>query len=143
MSNPHSNVAPGPVIVAFNNHVFGLDETTGARLWRFDFQGAFGSGHVVRLEVADDVVYALGSGGLACLEVRSGRLIGQIKLAMIGSMCTLLAARDRILIGSGDGTVKCFSRTGQLLWEDGFKGEGGSAVALAFAGRTAQGDVAR
>jgi outer membrane protein assembly factor BamB len=140
MNDAEVNPTARIVVVAFNNHIFGLDEATGARVWRFDFDKFPGSGHVVRLDGADDVLYALGMGTLACIHLPTGRVLGTVQTGAVARMCTLLAARDRIVIGVGDGTVKCFSRTGQLLWEDGFKGEGASEVALAYGGRFVQAD---
>jgi outer membrane protein assembly factor BamB len=135
----YRTTVPGlPIICAFNNHVFGLDPATGARLWRFDFAGGLGSGWVVRIAVVGDRVYALGNGQLVCIQGTTGQVIGRIEVeAATGA--TLLATEERVLVG-GSGTLQCFSPDGRLLWHDGFKGEGASELALAHGGIVVQGD---
>lgn len=125
-----------PVIVAFVNHVFGMHPTTGARLWRYDFDSAY----MVRIAIGGDMLYALGGDELVCIHLESGRTLGRVSTGMGGSVPTLLASADRILVARG-GEVRCFSRDGRLLWEDLFKGEGAGPVALAYAGGVAQADT--
>jgi outer membrane protein assembly factor BamB len=130
-----------PVIAAFNNHVFGLHPHTGARLWRFDFvKMQIGGGLVVRIAVAGEMVYAVAHNTLACIHGPTGQVIGQVAVPDLGYAFTLLATEDLLLIATDQGTLQCYSRTGQFLWRDGFPGEGFSPVALAYGGQVVQGD---
>lgn len=125
-----------PVIVAFNHRVFGIHPTSGQRLWRYEISSA---GQFVRLAVAGDVVYALSGNKVACILIATGQVLGEVVVPGVILQETLLAAGDLLLVAGG-GEVRCFSRNGQLLWEDKFKGEGVGDVALAYGGVVAQAD---
>jgi outer membrane protein assembly factor BamB len=130
------------LVAAFNDHVFGLDAATGAQVWRFDFPSPMGGDWVVRIAVAGDVLYALRRGWLACIHVPTGRVMGQVQTAetVTRSPGTLLVAPDRIVLGTDNGSVQCFSHEGQLLWQRTFVEEGTSEVAFALGETVVQAD---
>jgi len=121
------------LVVAFNSRVFGLDARTGTRLWSYaDVIGT------PRLAVRDGRVYALG-GNLVALDQKTGALLWQQVGLFQSADPTLLLEGDRLYLG-GRGKAYCYTIEGQLLWEEGFKGQGVGAVSLAFPGNAAQAD---
>ena len=126
---------PPILVAAFGAKVFGIEMSSGKRLWRTPLELAV----VLRVLVDGDIVLVLGS-NLACLELGSGRVLWKSELPSGLTSGTLLVHETFVFVG-GAGEVAAFDKsTGRFLWHDGFKGEGLGGVALATPGTAAQYD---
>jgi outer membrane protein assembly factor BamB len=123
------------LVTAFGAQVFGMDLTTGARVWEFHWGG---TGNV-RLAIEELVVVGLSTrgGGLYCLNYETGEKLWHDR-RVDGD--TLLVVADRVLVGCR-GELACYSLAdGAKLWEDKFKGMGTCELSIGVPGRVAQAD---
>lgn len=107
------------VIVAFGGKVFALDRVTGEIRWRVELD----SPGPVELMIDDDLVVACGMHKLAFINYNDGatrRAVRRTDVASTGRP-VFIADGDQILI-AGSGSVACYSRTGDPLWEQRFSG---------------------
>ena len=124
------------LVVAFNDVVRGLDETTGAVVWRAALP-AFA--RPIAIEVTGDRVYAAAGGAApVCLDLATGAVLWSAHLATHGR-ATLLLDGDALYVATA-GEVECYGIDGQRRWHNGFPGEGIGEVAIGVPGRVAQGD---
>jgi outer membrane protein assembly factor BamB len=110
------------VIVAFMGKVFALDRMTGAIKWRVELPQSIGP---VELLVDDDLVVACGNQSLAFIGYADGavrKLVTRTDIAR-SSRPVFVADGPHLLIAA-NGEAACYSRDGDLVWEQGFKGEG-------------------
>jgi len=131
------------LVVAMRNRVLGMNAATGARLWQFTFPTEGFMEKIVRLAIAGDTLYAVNWRLLVCIHIPTGQVVGQVETARppLYTPGTLLVTPDRIVLGSGAGPVQCFSREGQLLWQDDFADVEYGQVALALGDQVVQADA--
>lgn len=133
--------APGPLlIVAFRERVFGMDRVTGAVRWRAEV-GPHVNTAVVELAVDEDVVVACSPHRLTFIDYATGAIRKRIDREdrATGGRPVMLIDGEQVFIG-GPGSVACYTRLGDLLWDEGFKGEGYGSVALGVPHRVRQAD---
>jgi outer membrane protein assembly factor BamB len=122
------------LVVAFGNHVIGLDPSTGQTLWT-----QVTSGPYLELLITGDLILVAARKLLLGLNYPTGQLLWTGDLSTEGR-ATLVAQGGLIFVGVC-GEVNCFSRTGQRLWAERFKGKGMFPVALGFPGNVGRADV--
>lgn len=135
---PYRDVpAPAPLVIAcLRNLVFGIDANTGSIVWEHVSQDA--APRTGRIEVVNDLVYALFFGRLTCLDFLSGRMHWTVALA--GAVDpSMLVLSDRILVTSS-GELHCVTLHGAIAWKQPFKGKGFGDFALAVPGASVQAD---
>jgi hypothetical protein len=126
-----------PVVVAFGGRVYGLDPTTGQRVWSYEADASFQAR--VRLGVEGGRVFALRAGALSCLDLTTGSVIWHVVPGANGD--TLLVHAGFIIIGGIGEACAHAALDGRLLWQDSFQGKGVGDVALVFRGVVAQADA--
>src|SRR5512139_3380260 len=112
------------LVVAFNGKVYGLEPTTGREIWRYEIKGA-----VPGLAFDGDRVYATGYEGLAALDYLTGREIWRVQSAF-GASKSIVIAQGGLVFIAWTGEVECYTRDGQRLWAQPFKGEGYAETAI-------------
>lgn len=120
------------LVVAFNGKVYGLEPTTGREVWRYEIKGA-----VPGIAFDGDRVYATGYEGLAALDYLTGREIWRVKAAF-GASKSIVIAQGGLVFIAWTGEVECYTRDGQRLWAQPFKGEGYAETAIGFPGNFVQ-----
>ena len=121
------------VFTSFKDELHALDRATGAPVWHHE-----GSGWPnMRIAVRDDRIFLLGA-NLVCLDTATGREIWRRDK---GDGWVLLVDRESVFVGGG-GQLSCFAaETGQLQWQQVFKGKGGTATTLSVVGQVVQADL--
>jgi outer membrane protein assembly factor BamB len=125
------------LVVAFRGKLFALERTTGRRVWRLEIDSTTHE-TPIDLVVGDNVVVACSVNKLSFVEYATGRLLGFVQREESGRP-TMLIDGEQLIVGAY-GAVACYTLTGQLLWRDGFSGEGYGAVAIGFPGNVRQAD---
>jgi outer membrane protein assembly factor BamB len=130
--NDHGRSAPPILVVAFNGTVYGLDPTSGRETWRCELEGV-----VPGVAFDADRVYATGYQTLVALDYLSGRELWRVKTAFSSSKSIAIAQGGLVFV-AWSGEVECYSRDGQRLWANPFKGDGHGETAIGFPGNFVQ-----
>lgn len=131
---------PGSILIAaFADKVFGIDRGTGAIRWRVQITTLVTG--LVEIAVDDDVVIAVTPTHIAFIDYATGALRKRIdrRDKARNARAILLLADGHLYIG-GTGQIACYSVHGDLVWDQGFKGEGYGEVALGLPHRVRQAD---
>jgi outer membrane protein assembly factor BamB len=133
-----AGASPSPVLlVALGGHVAGLDPATGKILWKNDLSG--GGYGAVDLASDGEVVYASAAGNrVFAIEVASGKTLWNGQTTAHGR-ATIVIEGERIFVAKG-GFVDAYSRSGELIWNQGLPGLGTGRAALGFPGNLRQAD---
>ncbi len=100
-----------PLLVLAEN-VTALDRRTGKVLWQYDP----GSEAVRRFATTADRVYLIDrTGGLHCLQLANGQLLGRIQLPTMAAE-SMLSDGETIYVAS-DSSVIALDLHGRILWE--------------------------
>ena len=126
-------------IVAFNGKVFALERLTGKIVWRLEMTF---SGGCVELVMDRDLVVACDTERMAFINYADGnvRRVVDRKDVARRSRPVVLVDEGHLLVG-GSGEVACYTRDGELLWDEGFAGDGYGSVALGVPGNVRQADA--
>jgi len=135
-----SDAHPSVAVVAFGGHIRGIDPATGKDSWKIEL---WESARTVRLDVRDDLLYALAGTELFCIHVETGETRWRHAIeGFSGSIhnSSLLVVGSSVIV-AGAGEARGFSAAdGTPRWRNRYRGEGVGAVALAGDGRVAQAD---
>lgn len=125
------------VVVAFRGKLFANERMTGRRVWRTPIDGA-NNDTPIELAIGENVVVACSLNTLSFVEYTTGRLLASVQRSENGRP-TMLIDGEQLLV-AGLGVVTCYTLGGQLLWRDGFAGEGYGTVTMGFPGNVRQAD---
>jgi len=123
------------IVVAFGDRVFGVDPATGEARWEHETES---TGAELFLLVTPTEIFVAARRGLTCLRYPTGEVVWSAESRAYGRPSMVLEG-DRLLVGRG-GEVECYTRSGQFLWHNPFKGKGAGPVALATPSSAAQAD---
>jgi outer membrane protein assembly factor BamB len=124
------------LISAFGNKVLAVDRATGAIRWRATISGMSGP---FELAMQDGVVVVCSESVLAFIDYATGqgrRVVNRADAA-VATRQTLVIDGDQVFVG-GAGAVVCYTLGGDLVWQQGFRGEGSGDVALGLPGNVRQ-----
>lgn len=125
------------MVVAFGGRVFGVDPTTGRRIWTH--VGETGQGVRMRVIVQGRRVFVMNGLTLEILDYASGALVTRRSVPhAVGA--TFMLVEGRLYVG-GNGAVACFDLDGNPVWQDGFEGMGHGHVSFAVPGYSVQADL--
>ena len=131
--------APDAPLLVVGDRVIALDRTTGAPRWQYDVKA-----NPRKFALTADRFFLLDAEtDLHCLDLRTGALLGKVKLGF-DEAHTMLLDGDRLYV-SGQKVVAALDLNGQLLWQSAvpysaMAGLGGLAV---VGGNMVQIDFAR
>lgn len=137
--------APGEsaplVIVAFNGYVYALERESGNIFWKNELTS---SGGPVELVIDRDIIVACDGYALVFIDYATGTLRKRIARKDVARAArpVILPTGPHFIIG-GNGEAACYTRDGELVWEQGFPGQGFGSVSLGVPGRVRQADSER
>jgi hypothetical protein len=127
------------LVTAFLAKVFGIDRVTGAIRWKVALDQAIND-DVVELAIGGGVVVAVSRNFIAFIDYATGRVLKHVERAGdYKGRASMIVHGEQIMIG-GQGQVECYTNAGDLVWVQGFKGEGTGSVALGVPGIVRQAD---
>jgi outer membrane protein assembly factor BamB len=126
------------LIAAFHEKVFAVDRATGEIRWRVKLD--LGNS-AVELAIDDTTVIACTRAALAFIDYATGEVRRTVQRTAVKAMRPVMLLDGSHLFIGGSGEVACYAITGQLVWEQAFKGEGYGELALGFPHRVRQADV--
>ena len=127
------------LVTAFASKLFAIDRSTGEIRWKVAIESL---GTEVDIAVGGGVVIAATFSKIAFVEYLTGRVLVMANRAgTFRGRATMLVDGPHVYVG-GSGQVECYSTAGQLLWVQGFPGEGTGSVALGVPGTVRQADRA-
>jgi putative pyrroloquinoline-quinone binding quinoprotein len=132
--------APTPLlVVAFAEKVFGIDRETGEIRWRVLIDAL--PRKTVELAVDDDVVIAVSGSALAFIDYATGDVRKHVLRKDVAKTARpVMLLDERHLYIGGTGELACYTRSGDLVWEQPFKDQGFGEIALGIPGRVRQAD---
>jgi outer membrane protein assembly factor BamB len=125
------------LVAAFNGRVFGIDRGSGTIRWEVELSG----GAHVELAIDQGTVIAASHTELAFVDHATGRVLKRVEIAGDWpNRPTMLVHGSHVYVARG-GELICYSREGEMLWLQPFKGKGVGSVALALSGFVRQSDA--
>jgi outer membrane protein assembly factor BamB len=137
MDYRNTPAANGPLVVAFNGRVFGVERDTGEIRWEHALAKRLGQPN--RIAITHDRVYAASTNEVCCLDYQTGEEHWRVERLRKG-IHALVVHGDRIFIAS-TGEVECLSLAGDYLWANDFKGKGYGPLAMGVPGDVMQADA--
>jgi outer membrane protein assembly factor BamB len=126
MEYRNSPTAKGPLVVAFNGRIFGIERHDGSIRWEHQLQSA--AFPVVRFTIYEGRIYVGNHDRLWCIDYETGETHWNTRLRFT-SVTGVLCDGHRVFVASS-GELECVSLSGELLWENGFDGKGYGELAL-------------
>ena len=128
------------LVTGFRDKIFAIDRATGEVRWRVQLTNSGYTG-CVELAIDDTLIVACTPVDLAFIDYTTGTIRNQVSRLdkTRGDRAIMVLDGGNVFIGSR-GAVACYSGDGELLWEQGFKGEGYGDVALGFPHNVRQAD---
>ena len=143
--NKHGEATDRTILVtAGAGEICGHDRATGALRWKYEVAfkvfGINGTlGGAVDLAIQRGRVYALTVDRIVCLDYATGALVGEVKLAKMGSRPTLLVDDDFLYVASRH-WLECFTLDGTSVWRHERQSTASDGLALGLPGNIRQGD---
>lgn len=126
------------LVIAFAGKLFGIERASGATLWKVEIDGSYSSS-VVEIEMGDEIVIACTSNRLAFVEYRTGKVLKNVERKETAGRTTIMIDGDQMFLSS-PGLTSCYTLQGDLVWHQGFKGEGYGEIAMGLPGHVRQAD---
>jgi len=107
------------VYVAYNQHVYSLDASSGRESWRFPAEAENGQSFFAAPVIGEDNQLLIGSYGklLYSLDLENnGRLTWQFDSASDRYIGSILANEEGFFAPNADGSIYALSNSGQLQW---------------------------